>query len=428
MESKVSTGEERKLPLILLAVSAVVGAALSAFLSFEHYALKKGKAELLYECSIGESFDCRPALESSFSSFLGMPISNIGLAFYLLVLLLSCFALNSAGQTEKKRSYLEVVAFLSLLSLLPTLGLFLVSVFALDKICPFCLLLYLANLSLCYCSLRALGVSNFRKKLRALGRNVFENTRTALSSDKKGGSRFSLAKLLLFSCILLASLFLPEKAFDFVFQEKKHAIKKEELFLQAWKDSPTRDLEVDSGSSFLETDYYYGSKDAEIEVVAFSDFECPHCRKAASEIKKLVDESNGTVKLVFKNFPLDRSCNKHLGKELHRHACFAASLARCVGAYGDSFFWKMHDAIFSLDVLNRPALENLLQELDLPYGSVKNCIENNISAEKIAKDIEMAVRLGLQGTPAVFVAGKQLQVYRIDTLRAAIAQLQPKTD
>lgn len=50
----------------------------------------------------------------------------------------------------------------------------------------------------------------------------------------------------------------------------------------------------------------YGEKNAEVAVIEYSDFECPFCQRHhnAHTLKTLVDNSNGNVKKVFKQYPL----------------------------------------------------------------------------------------------------------------------------
>jgi len=47
-----------------------------------------------------------------------------------------------------------------------------------------------------------------------------------------------------------------------------------------------------------------GAKQPVIELVEFSDFQCPHCKAAEPLLKKMLEEYKGRVKLQFMNFPL----------------------------------------------------------------------------------------------------------------------------
>jgi protein-disulfide isomerase len=81
-----------------------------------------------------------------------------------------------------------------------------------------------------------------------------------------------------------------------------------------------------------------GNPEAGICVVEFGDFECPYCAGAAPVLRELVEQSEGRVRLMFRNFPLF---------EVHPHALTAALAAESVAASaGEQAYWTMHDKLF----------------------------------------------------------------------------------
>src|SRR5262245_40092705 len=58
-----------------------------------------------------------------------------------------------------------------------------------------------------------------------------------------------------------------------------------------------------------------GPADAPVTIVEFGDYECPYCGRLHPVLKRLLEESDGAVRLVFRNFPLF---------QLHRFALTAA--------------------------------------------------------------------------------------------------------
>ena len=77
--------------------------------------------------------------------------------------------------------------------------------------------------------------------------------------------------------------------------------------------------------------------DAPVTIVEISDFECPYCQKASQTLAELRTLYPGKLRLVFRNFPLDESCNKLLKRQIHENACAAARAAFCAGEQGQ--FW-----------------------------------------------------------------------------------------
>src|SRR5205085_2217337 len=86
-----------------------------------------------------------------------------------------------------------------------------------------------------------------------------------------------------------------------------------------------------------------GPENARVAIVEFSDFQCPFCAQAFRDLRQLMRE-RPDVSLVFRNFPLDTSCNAQVSHSLHPDACLAACAAECAAQQGH--FWEYHDALF----------------------------------------------------------------------------------
>ncbi|HEV8553776.1 MAG TPA: thioredoxin domain-containing protein [Casimicrobiaceae bacterium] len=52
-------------------------------------------------------------------------------------------------------------------------------------------------------------------------------------------------------------------------------------------------------------DHIRGNPTATVALVEYSDFECPFCKRFHQTVKKVVDESGGRVKWVYRHFPLE---------------------------------------------------------------------------------------------------------------------------
>jgi len=83
----------------------------------------------------------------------------------------------------------------------------------------------------------------------------------------------------------------------------------------------------------------WGSPDAPVTLVEFSDFECPFCSRVGTtleELKRIYGPSQ--LRVVWKNFPLP----------FHNEARPASDAAMTVFALGgDAAFWKFHDLVFA---------------------------------------------------------------------------------
>jgi protein-disulfide isomerase len=137
--------------------------------------------------------------------------------------------------------------------------------------------------------------------------------------------------------------------------------------------------------------HVYGSRDATVTVVEYGDFECPHCRSAAPVLRTLVDESGGSVRLVFRHFPLF---------EIHPFALTAALAAEASG----ELFWAMHDQLFQHQ-------EHLTDDDLARYaaGVGVNGDVVGLAAQRyqpvVAADYESGIGAGVRGTPTLFIDG-----------------------
>ena len=180
---------------------------------------------------------------------------------------------------------------------------------------------------------------------------------------------------------------------------------------ERWERGKERDITMAPGRDFV-----LGPEDAKITLVEFSDFECPYCRIAAATAHDILEKYEGDVRLVFKNYPLDKACNAGMVQPLHTFACKAAALARCAGAQGDELFWETHNALFSSRKLTRDVLDRIPRDLDVSLDELQRCLKSRATVAAVQEDIAEGRKLGVTGTPVFFVNGKKLSDYRYDAV------------
>jgi protein-disulfide isomerase len=159
-------------------------------------------------------------------------------------------------------------------------------------------------------------------------------------------------------------------------------------------------------------DHVLGNPDAAVTLLEYGDYECPYCGAAAPVLRRVVEESDGQVKLVFRNFPLP---------SVHPFALTAALAAEAAGAQGA--FWPMHELIFARqERLDDAALRAYADELDLD-GSMVVGAPAQVFGDKVEADFAAGLEAGVGGTPTVFIDGR-LWTGRVEAgaLRRAIAR------
>jgi protein-disulfide isomerase len=138
-----------------------------------------------------------------------------------------------------------------------------------------------------------------------------------------------------------------------------------------------------------------GALMAPVTVVVFSDFQCPSCRKAAPELAKAVRDLGGKAKLVFRHFPLTQ----------HPHAEAAARAA--VAAQNQGKFWEYHDLIFEHQArLDEASFERFAKDLGLDLDRFREDFESDAVKARVKSDRQQGLDAGVQGTPAIFVNGR----------------------
>jgi len=140
-----------------------------------------------------------------------------------------------------------------------------------------------------------------------------------------------------------------------------------------------------------------GPSNAPINIVEFSDYQCPYCIRFFRDTMPLIEQeyiNTGKVKYVFRNLPLE---------SIHPFAVKAAEAADCAGEQGK--FWQMHRRLFSNQEALGPAdLQLHAQSIGLDLTRFNQCLSGGSHAPAIRKGAEEAFSAGIQGTPA-FVIG-----------------------
>lgn len=182
-----------------------------------------------------------------------------------------------------------------------------------------------------------------------------------------------------------------------------------------WQRAIVQKIDIDPRHDFI-----LGNETASITLVEFTDFECQRCRSAAIELKKLLDRYPNDLRLVFKNFPQDHTCNDWMERPMHNYSCSAAALARCAGEQTTSMFWKVHDTIFQESKLSEEVLTTILSRLEGTQSKIENCITTESTLNDIKTDISLARKLRVSGVPVFFLNGRRISDHRTVVIEAVI--------
>ena len=187
------------------------------------------------------------------------------------------------------------------------------------------------------------------------------------------------------------------------------------LLAVQWQRSPERPIprREDDPARVYTSEAFDGPP---LDVVLFSDFECTSCERFARFFEaRVVPMFAGRIQTTFKHYPIDRSCNpKAVGPLQHPHACEAAKMAEGVRMVaGNDAFWRAHDFLFNHRsdlAAGKMTLERLANELKLDREALAKAASSDEAAQRIVADADLAARLGITGTPAVYVEDRALSV------------------
>ncbi len=155
---------------------------------------------------------------------------------------------------------------------------------------------------------------------------------------------------------------------------------------------------------------FKGKPTAHVTLVEFADYQCPHCRRASFELKELMKSYNDKVKLVFRDFPINRS-------GISRRVAEGAVCADMQGK-----FWEYHDLAFEMQAgLNNNSPNDFADILALDMPAFKHCLDAPETKDKVAQSKAEANSLGVNSTPTFYINGRILHDHdgRLD-LRAEI--------
>lgn len=414
-------------PLSVIGILAVLGAAIASISLYEHTAQLNNITVTVPLCSINETFNCSKVNASSFSMFLGLPVGSWGIIYFLAQLTLAIAAQVGAGVA---RSLLVGVTSFGVLF---CLYLFSASLLVIHAVCPLCLATYLITIASWILSI----VANRPETVLAGIKSSLSTARRMLpgATPMGMGHRQGILIALFIGLIgLMAPDFMLVKLIAPA-AESKQKVEAEQQALKEWhaESEIEHDLITETGPM---QDYGYGELSAPIQIVEFSDFQCPFCRRLAGELEELVHDFPGKIRVVVRNFPLDSGCNPQIPQPAHPLACAAATFARCAGEQGQ--FSKVAGWINTLPGMERegasPAefettISNYITSAGLDETAIRECRTASLTKEKIIADAQKAAELGLQGTPFVFVNGKKLDFPTKDVIKQIVVETltQPKS-
>ncbi|MGW5646815.1 DsbA family protein [Saccharopolyspora sp. NPDC003752] len=162
--------------------------------------------------------------------------------------------------------------------------------------------------------------------------------------------------------------------------------------------------------------------DNKVTVVEFLDYQCPGCRSYYSGLTKQVEKDYaGKITFITRNFPLGMH-------PLARPAAQAAEAAAVQGKYKEMYhaLYDNYDAwavapdgqnISTDEAKARGLFDQYAQQLGLDLAKFHQDMNSPQVNAKIDADVADGEKAGVQGTPTIFINGKEFDAGNIQTFQ-----------
>lgn len=137
-----------------------------------------------------------------------------------------------------------------------------------------------------------------------------------------------------------------------------------------------------------------GPANAKIEIIEFTDYQCPFCKKVRPTISQILETYKDQVSYTLRDFPLS----------FHPESFAAHMASQCAKDQGK--YWEFNEKLFANQQgLKVDLLKGYAKELALETKAFDECLDSKKYADEVKKDMAEGQKYGVSGTPAFFVNG-----------------------
>ena len=347
--------------LLIVLGSAMI--AVSLYLTYRHYMTSPttGSGTL---CNINDFLNCEKAASSALSQLFGVPIAVFGI--------LTGFFTMLGGVLRK--NWIKQVYTLSILNSVGCLFLGLYSVGILHSLCPFCTLYYIFSWGALYSLYKKFGKPSFE-----------------LIAFLQIGAVYA-AVIIIF---LIASLGTANDK-----QPTSSSDISADLFkqFQSYEKLPAPALI--SPMQIIKSDKPF--KDNKLQILLFSDFQCPACKAIIPTVNSIVKNYKENISFIYYPYPLDQACHPDIHRPFHAYACKAAYIAYCL----KDDFYSIHETLYE----NQEKFSDEWLDAFAKEHKVERCVNDPKTKETIVKFIKYGSKnYKITATPTMIINGVKIE-------------------
>ena len=160
-----------------------------------------------------------------------------------------------------------------------------------------------------------------------------------------------------------------------------------------------------------------------LDIVDFSDFQCPACAQAAQMFHPLLERYPQQLRLHFRQFPLEKP---------HRWAMTAAVASECAGLQGR--FWVFHDLVYARQAAwansqdAAAAFKLYARELNLKTSAFDRCLDERQTLPLVRQDMQEGAVYSVASTPTLIIndGHQQERLVGVNALHDALPRLEAR--
>ena len=368
---------------------AVLGTLVAASISYVHARAASLGSSYTSFCNLGDTFNCDAVLTSPFATLGNIPVAWLALGTYAAMALLFWQASQRTG--ARARAPFRLVSASVAFAVVFSVYMASVSLLVLGAVCLQCTVLYLVCLLL-------VGIVLYAARL-------FTTAWPSVPRPLDSSSVLACLAAAVAAVSVLAAATWPSPA-----RMPPSLVSLAELresrpdFYKWYTGLPINR----SDAATSRTGHGLGAKTAPVAIVEYSDLQCEHCRKNHIILKDLLARRPKEVRVIYRHFPLDESCNEAVPRTIHRQACRAAEAAECAARQGR--FAEMIDQIFdNQSQLFEAKLLKMAASIGLDQAEFEACLKGRQALSQVVADSQAGARLHLTSTPTLFINGRKVR-------------------
>lgn len=160
-----------------------------------------------------------------------------------------------------------------------------------------------------------------------------------------------------------------------------------------------------------------GDPAAPLQLVEFSDYQCPACKRGWEDAKKLLQRMGNKARHGLVNYPLVSN---------HPWAFRASVAGVCIGKQNEEMVLELKEELYRLQSNLTPSTVDeaafaFVSQRGLSETAFRACYLKDAAIDTVHTQMGVAQRMGVMGTPTYFVNGEMIS---LSDTEAAVARMQ----